>query len=105
MKQIKILAVSLLSLSILTLHVTAPQRYIVYIPGVEEDYKVRPTGLEIPVPPVISLQEADQRYNRQHRHQTNIDDTSYHDECWFNNCDLELEIKLAKVLLLGAFGQ
>ena len=103
MKQIKFLAVSLLSLSILALHITLPQRYIVYIPAVEEDYKVRPAGLQIPVPPVLSLKEADQRYNRQHQHQPQIDDSSYHDECWFNNCGLELELKLLKRQLTSLF--
>ena len=103
MKQIKFLAASLLSLSIFALHVTAPQRHVVYIPAVKEDYKVRPVGLQTPVPLTVSLEEANQRYNKKHRNQTKIDDVSYHDECWFKNCDLELELKLAKVIVANFF--
>ena len=103
MKQIKLLAVGLLSMSVLALHLTAPQKYVAFIPAVEENYKVRPAGMDNPVPLVVSLEEADRSYNQHHRPKAKVDETNYHDECWFNNCDLELELKLIKISAVNFF--
>ena len=69
MSQLKYLAVAMLFLSVLTLHLSAPQKYIAYIPAIEDGFKVRPTDLEIPVAKVVGLEEANQRYEEQNHHE------------------------------------
>ena len=96
MNQIKFLAASLLSLSILALHVTAPQRHVVYIPAVEEDYKVRPAGMETPVPLVVSLEEAAQRYDESSGSQVSTPDLDDSDLCMVEGCSLDLRLFWAK---------
>ena len=57
--QIRVLLIGFLCASLLALHITAPQRYIAYIPAMEGPIKVRPADLPNPIPPVVSLIEAD----------------------------------------------
>ena len=59
--QIRVLLIGFLCACLLALHITAPQRYIAYIPAMEGPIKVRPADLPNPIPPVISLIEADRR--------------------------------------------
>ena len=99
MNQIKFLAASLLSLNILALHVTAPQRHVVYIPAVEEDYKVRPAGMETPVPLVISLEEAVQRHDESASSWVAGPDQDDSDLCMVKNCSLDLRLFWAKHFL------
>ena len=103
MNQIKFLAASLLSLSIFALHVTAPQKYVVYIPAVEEDYKVRPAGFETPAPMVVSLEEADRRHKENNAWQINTSDFDKLERCYFNYCDLNLDLMLAKNFIVELF--
>lgn len=58
---IRLLLISFLTASVFALHVTAPQRYVVFIPATEGPTKVRPASLPNPVSPVVSLIEAEQR--------------------------------------------
>ena len=92
MKQIKFLAVSLLSLSILALHVTAPQKYVAYIPAVEEPYKVRPAVLQNPVPLVVSLEEAIKRYEESNTFRVATPDIDDNDLCLVEDCSLDLQL-------------
>ena len=59
--QIRLLLIGFLCASVLALHVTTPQRHTVYIPAMDGPTKVRPANLPNPVPPVVSLIEADRR--------------------------------------------
>lgn len=103
MKQIRFLTVALLSLSIFALHATTPSKYVVYIPAIEDNFKVRPAGLEGSLPELVTLEEADRHYQSLNLQQQKSYDDNYHDDCWLNSCDLELEIKLAKALLTEFF--
>ena len=58
---IRLLLIGFLCTSLLALHITAPQRYIAYIPAMNGPVKVRPAYLPDPIPPVVSLIEADRR--------------------------------------------
>ena len=79
--------------------------------------KVRPENLPKPVPHVVSLIEADSRPLKEKAIQppSPWDQTMpYKDygitleanvgqECWFNNCDFELDLKLAKFHIVELF--
>ena len=79
--------------------------------------KVRPANLPNPVPPVVSLIEADRRAFKERPPQQPSpwdQPMPYMDygltleandgqECWFNNCDLELDLKLAKFHIVEFF--
>ena len=58
MDPIRYWAFALLSLSILALHVTTPHKYVAYIPAIEDNFKVRPAGLEEPLAVAVTLEEA-----------------------------------------------
>ena len=103
MDPIRYWAFALLSLSILALHVTTPHKYVAYIPAIEDNFKVRPAGLEEPLAVVVTLEEADRRYKRLNLHQQKVEDDNHHYGCWIDSCDLELEIKLVKARLAEFF--
>ena len=103
MRLIPMVCIAMLLAAIFALELGSTNKGVAFVPAVAGPTKVRPDDLIQPIPRVVSLEEADQRYNRQHRHQLRIDDSSYHDECWLNNCDLELELKLAKVIVTNLF--
>ena len=58
---IRLLLIGFLCTSLLALHITAPHHYITYIPAMNGPVKVRPAYLPDPIPPVVSLIEADRR--------------------------------------------
>ena len=58
MNQIKFLAITLLSMSLIALHSWTPPSYVYFIPADEGDFKLRPADLEGPLPRVLSLEEA-----------------------------------------------
>ena len=115
--QIRLLLIGFLCASVLALHVTTPQRHIVYIPAMDGPTKVRPANLPNPVPTVVSLIEADRRAFKEKAMQPPSpwdQPMPYKDygltleandgqECWFNNCDLELDLKLAKFHIVEFF--
>ena len=115
--QIRLLLIGFLCASVLALHVTTPQRHIVYIPAMDSPTKVRPANLPSPVPPVVSLIEADRRAFKEKAIQPPSpwdQPMPYKDygltleandgqECWFNYCDLELDLKLAKFHIVELF--
>nr|BDD43892.1 hypothetical protein 3 [Alphaproteobacteria bacterium] len=117
MPQVRIFSVMLLLAAVLTLHITTPQRHIVYIPAIDVDVKVRPVDLPSPVPPVVSLIEADRRVFKEKAKQPPSAwdqpmpykdhgltlDANDGQECWLNNCDLELDLKLAKFHIVEFF--
>ena len=83
----------------------------------EGDVKVRPANLPNPVPPVVSLIEADRRAFKEKAIQPPSQwdqPMPYNDysltlgandrqDCWLNNCELELDLKLAKFLIVVFF--
>ena len=114
---IRLLLIAFLTASVFALHVTAPQRHVVFIPATEGATKVRPASLPNPVPPVVSLIEAEQReLKTKPPAQTNpwekplpykdyglTLETSDQQECLFGNCDLELDLILAKYFVASLF--
>ncbi len=56
---IRLLLIAFLTASVFALHVTAPQRHVVFIQATEGPTKFRPSYLSNPVPPVVSLIEAE----------------------------------------------
>ena len=58
---IRLLSIGLLVSSFFVLQLTAIQPQVALIPAMEGDVKVRPADLPNPVPPVVSLIEADKR--------------------------------------------
>ena len=61
MKAIPLLCVSLLLTSVFFLQGTSQHEHVVYIPAMNGPVKVRPAYLPDPIPPVVSLIEADRR--------------------------------------------
>ncbi len=61
MKAIPLLCVSLLLASVFFLHGTSLHKHVVFIPAMNGPVKVRPAYLPDPIPPVVSLIEADRR--------------------------------------------
>ena len=114
---IRLLLIAFLTASVFALHVTAPQRYVVFIPAMEGPTKVRPANLPNPVPAVVSLIEAEQRELRaKPRARSNpwekqlpykdyglTLETSDQQDCLFGNCDLELDLILAKYFVASLF--
>ena len=114
---IRLLLIGFLTASVFALHVTAPQRYAVFIPATEGPTKVRPASLPNPVPPVVSLIEAEQRELKTkpparsnpwekplpYKDYGLILETSNQPDCLFGHCELELELILAKHFLASLF--
>ena len=61
MKPVPFVCVSLLLTSVLFLQGTSQHKHVVYIPAMNGPVKVRPAFLPDPIPPVVSLIEADRR--------------------------------------------
>ena len=102
MPQIRIFSIMLLLTAVLTLHITTPQRHIVFIPAIEDGVKVRPAGL-VTATEVVSLEEADRRYNERHGHALPDPYADYDEGCFLNSCSLELDLKLAKFHIVEFF--
>ena len=102
MPQIRIFSIMLLLTAVLTLHITTPQRHIVFIPAIEDGVKVRPAGL-VTATEVVSLEEADRRYNERHGHELPDPYADYDEGCFLNSCSLELDLKLAKFHIVEFF--
>ena len=52
---IRLLLIAFLTASVFALHVTVPERYVVFIQATGGPTKFRPSYLPNPVPPVVSL--------------------------------------------------
>ena len=102
MPQVRIFSIVLLLTAILALHVTTPQRYVAFIPAIEDGVKVRPAGL-VTATEVVSLEEADRRYNERHGHELPDPYADYDEGCFLNSCSLELDLKLAKFHIVEFF--
>ena len=98
MPQIRIFSIMLLLTAVLTLHITTPQRHIVYIPAIEDGVKVRPAGL-VTATEVVSLEEAERRYNELHGHTLPDPYADYDEGCFLDSCSLEVTILIAKYSL------
>ena len=100
--QIRLLLIGFLCTSVLALHITTPQRHIVYIPAIEDGVKVRLAGL-VTATEVVSLEEAERRYNERHGHALPDPYADYDEGCFLNSCSLELDLKLAKFHIVEFF--
>ena len=114
---IRLLLIGFLTASVFVLHVTAPQSYVAFIPAMDEPTKVRPASLPNPVPPVVSLIEAERRELKAkppaqsnpweeplpYKDHALTLETSDQQECLFGNCDLELDLILAKYFVASLF--
>ena len=95
MIQIKLATITLLLASVWIFHATMPQRQIAFIPAASDVIKVRPANSFESAPKVVSLEEAEKRYITQWGHELpdpygNYDDSN----CWFNDCLLEINIRI-----------
>ena len=94
--QISIITLALLFSSILAFHVTIPKTDITYIPSNDGPIKVRTEGLTDAQMTVVSVEEAARlhvkRYGDQPLEEFEID----HSQCWFNDCDFEFGMLMAK---------
>jgi hypothetical protein len=101
--QIRLITLALLISSILAFHVTMPKTDITYIPSNDGPIKVRVEGLTDVQMTVFSVEEAArlhvERYGNQPLEEYEID----HSQCWFNSCDLEWTIRLAKFEFIRVF--
>ena len=100
---LKLLTISLLLSAVWVFHTTMPQKNIVYLPATSQDIRVRPAGLDVGSIKVVSLEEADRRHKQKWGNKEPepyvVDDS----ECWFNDCDVEWTIRLAKFELVSFF--
>ena len=72
-----------------------PQKQIAFIPAASDVIKVRQASFFEPAPQVVSLEEAEKRYIVQWGHEL-PDPYGNYDEsnCWFNDCVLEITIRI-----------
>ena len=104
MTQIKLFTVMLLLASVWIFHATMPQRQIAFIPAASDVIKVRQASFFEPAPQVVSLEEAEKRYIVQWGHEL-PDPYGNYDEsnCWFNDCLLEINIRITVDQLVRNF--
>lgn len=99
--QIRLITLALLFSSILAFHVTMPKTNITYIPSSDGPIKVRVEGLTDAQMTVVSVEEAArlhvERYGDQPLEEFEID----HSQCWFNSCDFEFGVRMAKFYVTG----
>jgi hypothetical protein len=99
--QIKFITLALLFSSVLAFHVTMPKTHITYIPSHDGPIKVRAEGLTDAYMTVGSVEEAArlhvERYGDQPPEEYEID----HSQCWFNSCDFEFSVRMAKFYVEG----
>ena len=98
MPQVRIFSIVLLLTAVLTLHITTPQRHIAFIPAIEDGVKVRPDGL-VTATEVVSLEEAERRYNERHGHALPDPYADYNEGCFLYSCSLEVALLMAKFTL------
>ena len=98
MPQVRIFSIVLLLTAVFALHVTTPQRYVAFIPAIEDGVKVRPAGL-VTATEVVSLEEADRRYNERHGHALPDPYADYDEGCFLDSCSLEVTLLMAKFKL------
>ena len=72
-----------------------PKQDIVFIKASTDEIKIRATGQVGLLPAVVSFEEADRRYKEKHGHKLPDPYADYQMDCWFDDCELELIIKLA----------
>ena len=95
---IRILSIVLLVSSFFVLQLTAPQPFVAFIPAIEDDVKVRPAGF-VSVTKVVTLEEAESRYNERHGYALPNPDADYGKDCLFGSCSLEVTLLMAKYSL------
>ena len=95
MTQIELVTITLLLASVWIFHATMPQKQIAFIPAASDVIKVRQASFFEPVPQVVSLEEAEKRYIVQWGHELPYPYGNYDDSnCWFNDCLLEINIRI-----------
>ena len=95
---IRILSIGLLVSSFFVLQLTAIQPQVALIPAIEDDFKVRPAG-SVSDMKVVTLEEADRRYNERHGNALPNPDAAYGKDCFFGSCSLEVTLLIAKYSL------
>ena len=103
MNQIRLLTVAFIIISVWALHTTMPQQNIVFIPASTYEIKIRLAGQVGLLPAVVSLEEADRRYKEKHGHELPDPHADYQMDCWFDDCELELLLKLASYEIVSFF--
>ena len=95
MTQIKLVTITLLLASVWIFHATMPQKQIAFIPAASDVIKVRPASFFESAPKVVSLEEAEKRYIVQWGHELPDPYGNYDEsDCWFNECFLEMNIRI-----------
>ena len=104
MSKVKLFTVMLLLASVWIFHATMPQKQIAFIPAASDVIKVRPASTFETVPKVISLEVAEKRYVTRWGHEL-PDPYGNYDEsnCWFNDCLLEINIRITVNQLVRNF--
>ena len=80
-----------------------PKQDIVFITASTDEIKIRATWQVGLLPAVVSLEEADRRYKEKHGHELPDPYADYQMDCWFDDCELELIIKLASYEIVRFF--
>ena len=103
MSQVRLLTVTLIMVSVCALHPTMLQQNIMFIPASTDEIKIRLAGQVGLLPAVVSLEEADRRYKEKHGHELPDPHADYQMDCWFDDCELELLLKLASYEIVSFF--
>ncbi len=103
MNQIRLMTVAYVMISVWVLHATMPQQNILFIPASTDEIKIRPAGQVDLLPAVVSLEEADKRYKEKHGRELPDPYADYQMGCWFDDCELELLVKLASYEIMRLF--
>ena len=104
MTQTKLVTIALLLASVWIFHATMPQKQIAFIPAASDVIKVRPASTFETAPKVVSLEEAEKRYITRWGHE--LPDPYGNDDesnCWFNDCLLEINIRITVNQLVRNF--
>ena len=103
MVQIRLATLALLFMSVVAFHTTMPKEDIIFIPAQEGPIKISAYTSADSLPKVVSLEEADRLYNERYGSQPLEEYEIDHSQCWFNDCDLEVSLWLAKYYLIEIF--
>ena len=103
MVQIRLATLTLLFMSVVAFHITMPKEDIIFIPAQEGPIKISANTSVDPLPKVVSLEEADRLYNDRYGSQPLEGYKVDHSQCWFDDCDLEVNLWLAKYYIKEMF--
>lgn len=99
----RLLTIGFLLSAVWVLQSTTPTKNVAVITASNNGIKARPAGFQSVSMEVVTLEEADRRYNEKWGDKEPEPFVTDNSHCWFNDCELEWAIRLAKFELVNFF--